>query len=173
MNSIFLDSVMTKAFKHFEYYRHGPIEMHNLKPGFIFQACVDKTFDEMEVECVETGLGDHCLPDLGVSLQLKTTAVRNPSDYIIFCRSSVKGQSALKQKQLRMNDVEGRMYDMFGVTGTSQFILTCVNLTTKAVEHYLLYDDGKFVGTWFQIENIYAPHKQTHFFIKKSALVKL
>ncbi len=169
----FLNNVVKDAFSLFDYYRHGPVPMHKLQPGFIFQQCVDAVLAKRGIASIESGLGDHCLPDLGLAIQLKTTVQENEGDRIIFCRSSVANVNEAKQKAFRINDVESRIYDMFGTTETSQFILLHVNLTKKDVHQFLLHDGEKVVGTWLQAENVLTPHRQTHFWVKTRNMKKL
>lgn len=167
----FLTTVINEAFAPFEYYRNGPIAMHKLKPGFIFQACVDTALDAREVVSVETGLGDHCLPDLGIALQLKTTTgVHSGSDAFVFCRAKGSDTNFIEQ---RCNDVESRILDMYGRSGTSKFVLSHVNLTTKKIEHYLLHDGNQAVGSWLNPENVGGTRDQSHFVIRFSKMVKL
>lgn len=169
----FLSDVVADAMSLFEYYRNGPVAMHKLQPGFIFQQCVDQVLNLRKIESVECGLGDHCLTEMGLAMQLKTTVQESPGDQFVFCRSSVRSSNPLAQKQLRIKDVESRIYDMFGSTGTFQFVLVHVNLTTRDHASFLLHDGDGVVGDWLNIENISSPQKQTHFVIRKSKLVKL
>lgn len=169
----FLNNVVNEAFVPFEYYRHGPVAMHKLKPGFIFQACVDTALDAREIVSVEAGLGDHCLPDLGMALQLKTTTgaySSSKNDAFVFCRAEGFGDNFIEE---RCEDVENRILDMYGRTGTSRFILSHVNLTTKEIEHYLLHDGHKTVGTWNNPSNVGGTRRQSHFIVRFSNMVRL
>jgi hypothetical protein len=167
----FLACVIEDAFVPFEYYRNGPIPMHKLKPGFIFQACVDKALEQRQVVSVEVGLGDHCMPDTGIALQLKTTTGVHPgADSFVFCRAEGFGANFIEE---RCKFVEDSIFNMFGQTGTSRFVLSHVNLTTKGIAHYLLFDEGKPVGDWLKPENIGGTQKQSHFKVKFSKMVPL
>jgi len=169
----FLTGTVAGAMKLFEYYRNGPVAMHKLQPGFIFQQCVDAVLEKQGISTVECGLGDHCLIDAGLALQLKTTVQDTHDDRIIFCRSSLKGRSAAEQKSLRINDVESRILDMFGQTGTSQLVLVHVNLFNKNVKIFQLHDGNGVVGNWLKPENVVTPFKQTHFWVKTRHMIEL
>ena len=169
----FLTGVVNDAMSLFEYYRGGPVEMHKLQPGFIFQQCVDQVLNLRKVHSVECGLGDHCLTDMGLAVQLKTTVQDEDVNRIIFCRSSVANANPIIQKALRVNDVENRIYDMFGSTGTCQFVLVHVNLTRRATHIYNLHDGNDVVGNWLKPENVTTPHKRTHFWVKARHMVEL
>lgn len=169
----FLNDLVLDAMDLFSYYRQGPVPMHKLQPGFIFQQCIDQTLNERGIDSVECGLGDHCVPDLGLAIQLKTTVQDNHCDRLIFCRSSFAHVDPATQKQGRRDDVESRIYDMYGETGTNQFVLVHVNLTRKETEIYNLHDGNEIVGTWLDIANVVSPHKQTHFWVKTRYMQKL
>jgi hypothetical protein len=166
----FLGSVVKESLKLFEYYRNGPVEMAKLRPGFIFQACVDDVLDGNGVLSIESGLGDHCIPEMGLAIQLKTTTQKNPAKQLMFCRSSVKGRTPELQKILRIKDVTTRIEDLLINTGTYQFVLLYVNLTTSTHKQYLLHDENGLVGDWLNPENVCTPPKQTHFVIRADKL---
>lgn len=171
--TLFLNDLVNDAMGLFSYYRQGPVPMHKLQPGFIFQQCIDQTLEARKIVAVECGLGDHCLPDLGLAIQLKTTVQDTHCDRLIFCRSSVADNDVAAQKQGRRDDVEDRIYDMYGTSDTSQFVLVHVNLTRRETEIYNLHDGNQIVGTWLDTANICSPHKQTHFWVKTRFMQKL
>jgi hypothetical protein len=170
MNSAFLNTVVKDSFNLFEYYRHGPIVMSKLRPGFIFQACIDASLEEKGIYSVENGIGDHCLPEMGLAVQLKTTCQKNPPYHITFCRSSPKARTVKAQKLLRISDVENRIQDMLGETGTRRLVLLYVNLTLSTSKQFLLYDENGVVGDWLKPENVTAPPKQTHFWVRNDKM---
>lgn len=169
----FLNSVVKDAMGLFEYYRTGPVAMHKLQPGFIFQRCIDAVLANRQIEQIEAGLGDHCIPELGLAIQLKTTVQEKVGDQFIFCRSSVRHDDPTEQKLLRIEDVKDRILDVFGESHTFRLVLIAVNLTTKAHDLYLLHDGQDVVGDWLKPENVTSPPKQTHFVVRTSKLVKL
>lgn len=169
----FFDSVVRDAMEEFEYYRNGPIEMQKIQPGFIFQQCIDDVLAERGITAIESGLGDHCMPELEVGMQLKTTVQENPKNAFVFCRSSVVGKTPAKQRELRIKDVEERILEMYGQTGVRKLVLVYANLFNRTSVNYLLHKDKKFVGNWCKFGNVTTPFKQTHFMINKTFLVPL
>ena len=165
-NTTFLNSVVKDSLKLFEYYRKGPIEMSKLRPGFIFQACVDETFNDRGIFAVENGLGDHCLPEIGMAIQLKTTTQKSPPKHLMLCRSSPKGKTVEEQKALRIEDVTQRVESLLIDTGTYHLVLLYVNLTLSTHKQYLLHDEDGMVGDWLKPENVTTPPKQTHFWVR-------
>ena len=163
-----LDTVATDGLKLFEYYRNGPIPMPKLRPGFIFQACVDAVLAEKQIVSVEKGLGDHCVASIGTSIQLKTTTQLVSQNSLMFCRSSETGLTPDERKLKQIVDVETRIQQMFTETETNRLVLLSVNLSLSEVKQYLLYENGIVVGDWLKPENVCTPFKQTHFWVKTS-----
>jgi hypothetical protein len=166
----FLKKTALDASHTFEYYRHGPISYEKLKPGFIFQQCMDEEFAKLGVLSVECGLGDHCLPDLGVGIQLKTSVSKAKADTFIFCRSSVSPKKGEDVKTVRALDVENRIFDMYGMTDTHKFMLVYVDLECRKFKTYLLHDGIRTVGDWLRPENVSTKVDQSHFRTKLSKM---
>jgi hypothetical protein len=169
----FLNDVVNKALKLFEYYRNGPVPMPELKPGFIFQQCVDMVLEADNIVSKEYGLGDHCLPELGLAVQLKTTVSGKFHNVCQFCRSSIRRKNVMDQKIARCEDVTKRVYEMLDATQTDRFVLSYVDLLHSVTRHYLLHDGNDFVGEWMNPEFILSPVKQTHFKLKLDKLTRL
>ena len=103
---------------------------------------------------------------MGLAIQLKTSVQENEGDRIIFCRSSVRDSDPNFQKHLRINDVENRIYDMYGATGTCQFVLVHVNLLHSVTTMFQLHNGENVVGRWLDAENVCTPPRQTHVWVK-------